>query len=67
MPDTAGNTTDVDAVVALSPAEAELVATLLRVESDHWSTVTEGPKSTRSAEYNALADRIEGAIPVGAA
>lgn len=66
MPDNEGHTLDTDAIVALSPAEAELIATLLRVESDHWSTVTEGPKSTRSAEYNALADRIVGALPVGA-
>lgn len=57
MPDNEGHTLDTDAIVALSPAEAELIAYLLRAE---------GPKSGRAAEYEALADRIVGALPVGA-
>lgn len=66
MPDNEGRTLDSDAVVALSPAEAELIATLLRAEAYDWSTVTEGPKAGRGAELDALADRIVGALPAGA-
>lgn len=66
MPDPEGHITDTDAIVALSPDEARFIATQLRLAAYDWSTVTEGPHAGKQAELDALADRIEGAIPVGA-
>lgn len=66
MPDPEGHITDTDAIVALSPDEARFIATQLRLAAYDWSTVTEGPHAGKQAELEALAERIEGAIPVGA-
>lgn len=55
--------TDTDAIVALSPDEARHIAALLRREYP----LDAAPDDQECQRFDALADRIIGAIPVGAA
>lgn len=58
-----GAPTDTDAIVALSPDEARHIAALLRREYP----LDAAPDDQECQRFDALADRIIGAIPVGAA
>lgn len=57
-----GAPTDTDAIVALSPDEARHIAALLR----RGYPLDAAPDDQECQRFDALADRIEGAIPVGA-